>query len=108
MSQVHSVTHVPVHSSPGTYLLSEMRGADFDTIAHSFLRRQWGCKRNPRVREVGFQMEGLSDSMRLTYCVADEPASRARLFLETPCERRPAIDSPDAGQRERSRSSIHP
>src|ERR1700733_5377761 len=94
-------------ASLGIYHLSELRGALFDTTAH-FFRREGAASATPRIREVGFQTEDFSAPVRLFCCVADVRETTASLFAKTRDVRRQAIASPDAGQRERSKWSIHP
>jgi hypothetical protein len=52
-------------------------------------------------------MEDPSAPARSFCCVADVRETTAWLFSQTPCERRPAIASPDVGRREREASG-HP
>ena len=93
--------------SHGIYQLSEIREALFDTTAVFFVK-SGAANATPHLRGLYLASVTRCAQLIATWCGAEELASRAMLFLETPCERRPAIASTDVGQRARSRSSIRP
>ena len=103
----HSLNAALGGRSHGIYQLSEIREALFDTTA-VFCVKCGAANATPHLRGLYLASVARFAQLIATWYGAEELASRAMLFLETPCERRPAIASPDVGQRARSKSSIRP
>jgi hypothetical protein len=78
------------------HLPSKIREALFDTTAVFFVK-SGAANATPHLRGLYLASVARFAQLIATWYAAEELASRAMLFLETPCERRPAIASPDVG-----------